>query len=379
MFDSLSRGFRMIWASIKMGWQDKRLLIPSILTVFSNILFGVMVVLLTTGKMGGPAAVGTGAVSQMSAMTEHATAGGMPTFGMLEEGKKKQHHGGTRHAGGLDPASGKEFIKRTINNAQATGPNGAHDPAGFSSEGGGFGALFTGENGILLAVVGMMGWLINRFLEGVTTALVYSHLTEGKGTGRFGTAVQAVFASLPAIVMLGIVTWIARRLSAFMKDKRGTGMVGMSLGFVAGIIEVFWTLAGHLILPAIVIEGSSFWGGLKRADKIAQGNLLTIGIGEVGVEGICKVFTMALYGIGMLGLGAGAYASMSLHIPVNVPVVTFFALTWVSAVVVTTAMSIYIRAAFYTCLYVWATEAEAVEEAERARIKPPEPLALALA
>jgi hypothetical protein len=259
------------------------------------------------------------------------------------------------------------------------GPNGAGDPAGMSPEGGGFGAIFSGDNAMILALVGMAGWLINRFLEGVTTALVYSHLTEGKGTGRFGTAVQAVFASLPAIVMLGIVTWLARRLSAFMKDKRGAGVLGMSMGFVAGIIEVFWTLAGHLILPAVIIEGSSFWGGLKRADKIAQGNLLTIGIGEVGVEGICKVFTMSLYGIGMAGMAGGAYVTMNMHVPLNMPIITGAALIWVSAVVVTTAMSIYIRSAFYTCLYVWATEAEAVEETERARIKAPAPLAAALA
>jgi hypothetical protein len=373
MFDSLSRGFRMIWASIKMGWQDKRLLIPSILTVFSNIIFGLIVVSLTTGKMGGPAAAGAGAVHQVAAITQRAESS-MPTFGLLDGAAQKK--AGVHHA--VHGGGGQEFITRTINNAQLSGPNGAEDPAGMNSDSG-FGKIFTGDNAMLLALVGMAGWLINRFLEGVTTALVYSHLTEGKGTGRFSTAVQAVFASLPAIVMLGIVTWLARRLSTFMKDKRGAGVLGMSMGFVAGIIEVFWTLAGHLILPAVVIEGSSFWGGLKRADKIAQGNLLTIGIGEVGVEGICKVFTMSLYGIGMLGMGAGAYCTMNLHIPLNMPVISMFALTWVAAVVVTTAMSIYIRAAFYTCLYVWATEAEAVEEAERARIKAPAPLAAALA
>jgi hypothetical protein len=377
----------MIWASIKMGWQDKRLLIPSILTVFSNIIFGTLVVMLTTGKMGGPAVAGAGAVQQVSHMTEQIQSG-MPTYGLLGEQTPKAHHGsghhgrghhGGAHHGAMDPKAGGEFLKRTINMTQVNGPNGAADPAGLSPDGGGFGAIFTGDNAMLLALIGMAGWLINRILEGITTALVYSHLTEGKGSGKFSSAVQAVFASLPAIVMLGIVTWLARRLATFMKDKRGTGMIGMSLGFVAGIIEVFWTLAGHLILPAVVIEGSSFWGGLKRADKIAQGNLLTIGIGEVGVEGICKLFTAGLYGLGMLGMGAGVYLHMNAHIPLNVPLISAVVIAWVSMVVVATAMSIYIRAAFYTCLYVWATEAEAVEETERARIKPPEPLAMALA
>lgn len=39
----------------------------------------------------------------------------------------------------------------------------------------------------------------------------------------------------------------------------------------------------------------------------------------------------------------------------------------------------YIRSAFYTCLYVWAIEAEAVAEIDRRKITLPGPLAAALA
>ena len=39
----------------------------------------------------------------------------------------------------------------------------------------------------------------------------------------------------------------------------------------------------------------------------------------------------------------------------------------------------YIRSAFYTCLSVWAIEAEAVTDMERWKVAPPEPLAAALA
>jgi hypothetical protein len=48
-------------------------------------------------------------------------------------------------------------------------------------------------------------------------------------------------------------------------------------------------------------------------------------------------------------------------------------------VIVVTAMSIYIRAAFFTCLYVWAIEAEALTEAERINHSMPAPLAAAMA
>jgi hypothetical protein len=357
----------MIWASIKMGWQDKRLLVPSILTVFTNVFFGLLLIVAGSHELGPQAPVMGQAVlqkvQQIQPAVQHAADSrslGIKTYDLLQLPTKSK---------------GAGFINNTLQQTQLNGPN---DPSGFDAMGG-LGKLLNKDNAIFVSALTMMWWLTNRFLEGVTTALVYSHLTEGKGSGRFMEAVKAVFASLPAILMLGVVTFIARRLSTFLKNKRSSGVMGMSMGFVAGVIEVFWTLAGHLILPAIVIEGSSFWGGLKRADKIAQGNLLTMGIGEVGVEGICKLGTSLLYGIGMAGMGGGYYAATQMHIQFNMMSIGAIGIVWVAAVIVTTALSIYIRAAFYTCLYVWAIEAESVEEAERSRVRPPEPLALALA
>jgi hypothetical protein len=52
---------------------------------------------------------------------------------------------------------------------------------------------------------------------------------------------------------------------------------------------------------------------------------------------------------------------------------------WGFMVILVTSFSIYIRAAFYTCLYVWAIESEAVAASERVRVAPPGPLAAALA
>ena len=358
MFESFARGFRMIWASIKMGWADKRLLLPSILIVFTNIFFGSVILIAESQKvtqqgpqmlkqvvnpMGGGMGMGMGAAQPAAA--------GPPTHGLL----------------GNQPANMKRMMHMTA-------VNGPGDQGGFAAMGGqAAGGLATPDNVMLVTALGMIWWLTNRFLEGVTTGLVYSHLTEGKGSGKFSEACKAVFSSLPAIVMLGLVTFIAKKLASWLRNKRNSGMLGMGFNFLAGVVEVFWTLAGHLILPAIVIEGCSFWGGLKRADKIAQGNLLTIGVGEVGVEVICNVSTGVLYGIGLAGMGAAYYFQMM------TPAIVAIGLVWAAMVVGATALSIYIRSAFYTCLYVWAIEAEAVEESERVRVKPPEPLAMALA
>lgn len=333
MFDSIGRGFRLIWASVRMGWHDKRLLLPSILTVLSNIFFVILLYLQAKTQLGGASKTAAQYMSQTDKLLQSGGQGLADGVGML-------------------------------------GLNGPMDPSGL-------GAMTGSVNpDTAMAVTGILcvWWLTNRFFEGVTTALVYSHLTEGKGSGKFATAAAAVFTSLPAIIMLGVVTLIAKRIAGWLRHKRGAGGVfGFGFNFLAGIIEVFWTLAGHLILPAIVIEGTSFWGALRRADRMAQGNLLTIGVGEVGVDLICKIFTGVVYGIGVAGFGTG-WALNSFASPLFI----VGGLVWAGLVLVATALSIYIRSAFYTCLYVWAITAEEVEEAMRADVAPPAPLAAAL-
>lgn len=356
MLESFTRGFRMIWASIKMGWQDKRLMIPSILTVFTNALFSCIFFLDGIKQMGRQAGGVAGAITQGGAAhgAAHGPAVGanMPTHGML---------GGVPSAGSV---------------GQMLNLNGRSDMSGVESFNfDSLAGLFTTDNILIVTSLMMVWWLTNRIMEGITSALVYSHLTDGKGSGKFSEAISAVFQSLPAIIVLGIVTLIAKKIAGFLRKGNHGGFLGAGFNMLAGMVEVFWTLAGHLILPAIVIEGCSFWGGLKRADKIAQSSLLTIGVGEVGVEVICRITTWLVYLSGGALLGGALYTQINLLSPLAI----MGALLWASVLVVVTALSIYIRSAFYTCLYVWALEAESVEESERVKIKAPAPLAAALA
>ena len=53
--------------------------------------------------------------------------------------------------------------------------------------------FFTTDNIIIVSSLMMMWWLTNRFLEGVTTAMVYSHLTEG----RLGQILRSLRGRLP--------------------------------------------------------------------------------------------------------------------------------------------------------------------------------------
>jgi hypothetical protein len=241
----------------------------------------------------------------------------------------------------------------------------------------GLGSFFSNINGEVCwsaAALFAVWWLINRFLEGVTTAMVYSHLTAGPKSGKFSLAARAVLDSAWALILLGVTTFIANRIARFLKNRQGATTMGFGLGFLAGIIQIFWTLAGHLILPAIVIEGCGFMAALKRADKIASGSLLTIGFGEVGIDKVGD-FSTAL--MGALGIGIFGYAYTSGMLGSMLFLSAAFA--WVCLVVVMTASFMYIRSAFYTCLYVWAVESEAATVTERRKVAPPAPLAAALA
>lgn len=316
----------MIFSSLKMAGQDPNLLVPSVLTVLTNIGFGLL--LLVKARELSPVS---------AAASVHPAAYGSPVAWSLP-----------------------------YRAAHMSALNGSFDPNGFA-----FLSGYINQRSVLIfAGLIIAWWLTNRFLEGVTTLLVYSHLTQGSSSGKFFSSCAAVLASLPAIIALGAATFVARRLSGFLRRFRG-GLFGL----LASMFSIFWTIAGHLILPAVVIEGTSFIGGLKRAEKIAGGNFITIGVGEVGVDALCRFFSWLMY---LAGVGGFAYA-MYKSIPLTSSMVITGAVAWALVVVGVTALSIYLRAAFFTCLYVWATDAETVQGAERTGIRPPIPLAAALA
>lgn len=368
MFDSLARGFRMIWSSIKMGLEDTRLLIPSIITVFTNLLFGALILFGSVHAMQGQA-TGIGAGIGIGKGT-----------GLALPGKHTAHH-----AKALSNSYGDRANSYGDQASKLIALAGYQPMNGYQSNGAGLPEIGSRiENTIMSpstwTIVGILAlwWLINRFLEGVTIALAYSHLTDGPGKGKFSLACKAVLESMIPIIILGIVTLFVRKFAGVLRHKSG-GMFGFGFGFLAGMFEVFWTLAGHLILPVIVIEGTSFWGALKRVDRMAQGNLLAIGVGEVGIHGICDLLSGMVWMVGMGGFGWGLWLYTQHQIALIAPFIVTSVLAWICLVVVTRAFCIYIRAAFYTCLYVWAINAEGAIAGQRSQIAPPAPLAAALA
>src|ERR1700733_12425974 len=134
MFESLGRGWKMVMASIRMGFEDKRLLLPSVMTVFVNFFFGLLL-LGDTSKM---------------------VAGAGPT---------EKHIAANAHN-----------LIRHLDSGQLMHLSNAGGISGFMEQSG-MGGVFSNIDGQFCwsaAILVAIWWMVNRFLEGVTTAMVYS-------------------------------------------------------------------------------------------------------------------------------------------------------------------------------------------------------------
>lgn len=332
MFQSLIRGFKMILASIELGLKDPRIMIPSFLMVFMNFVYTAIIIVQFKLKVNP---VASGVSSNFHKITPNSF-----------------HHGQSLHMVSQTAVSGafENFNTNFV------------------------GQYFNPQDCMIYLSIIAIWWLTNIILEGITTAMVYTNLTDGPGKASFGLALQGVLQSLSALIVLGLVTVVAKRLVGWMRHHRGSGVLGFGIDFLAGIVEVFWTMAGHLILPAIIIEGNSFWDAMKRADQIAQGNIITIGFGEVEVEGLCKIMNFFV----LLMASISALSMYFNHAQIQSIMFIGSVIMWACLVVSSAAMTIYLRCAFYACLYVWAIEAESVSSGDRSTIRPPAPLAQAL-
>src|SRR5271156_4215625 len=140
MFDSLGRGLRMIWASIRMGWQDKRLLLPSLITVFTNFLFGTL--LLYQGML----------------VVHNGQEQAQPVVHNLH------------HQIGHQPFNPANLDPMRMGNMSPMNGLGTFDQGGWADQ------LSGSSDNIWLGVtIACVWWLTTMFFEGVTIALVYSH------------------------------------------------------------------------------------------------------------------------------------------------------------------------------------------------------------
>jgi hypothetical protein len=215
----------------------------------------------------------------------------------------------------------------------------------------------------------------------MTVYLIYEYLTQGDG--RMSTAWSIVRRDFLDLVTLAAVSTGVNLLKNAARNRRGRG--GIAAGLIsaaAGLLEVLWTEAAFLILPAMVIEDMSLSNAAKRVAQIVKDNLLLVGISTVGVRAVTGIIGFLLgTGGAVLGFGVGyaiiavlGTSTLGLVFGIGLGILIFLMFTMVASVI-----NMYTSTAYHTCLYLWARNVEVAQQAgEPIRVAAPAPLAAVL-
>lgn len=248
-------------------------------------------------------------------------------------------------------------------------------------------AFLLGDTGrvgqIILAIMGaflvFVNFVVSYVFSGMTAYLIYQYLTEGNG--RMSTAWSIVRRDFLDLVTLAAVsTGVNVLKNAARRNRRG--LAAGLISAAAGLLEVLWTEAAFLILPAMVIEDMNLANAARRVAQIARDNLLLVGISTVGVRAVTGLIGFVLgFGGSLLGFAVGygilallGTGALGLILGIGLGVLIFLLFTMVGSVIGT-----YTSTAYHTCLYLWARNVEVAQRTDQPlRVPAPAPLAAVL-
>ncbi len=234
--------------------------------------------------------------------------------------------------------------------------------------------------GLMGAVMVFVQFVVTYIFSGMTSYLIFGYLSEGDG--RMDKAWEIVKRDFFDLLTLAAASTVVNAIkNAVKRNRRGGFAAGLVRG-AAGLLEVLWTEASYLILPAMVIDDLNLKAGMQKVLKITQENLLLIGISTVGVRWVTGLIGFALGFAGFviaLAVGGGAaYLTGGINI-VSVIGIAIAAFIFFAFVMLASVISSYTSIAYHTCLYIWARDVEQAQEAgQPIRVAAPAPLAAVL-
>jgi hypothetical protein len=245
------------------------------------------------------------------------------------------------------------------------------------SDAGRFGQFILAGMGAILV---FLNFVVSYVFSGMTVYLIYEYLTQGDG--RMNTAWSIVRRDFIDLVTLAAVSTVINVLKNAARRNRRGGIAAGLISAAAGLLEVLWTEAAFLILPAMVIEDINLTDGARRVAQIVRDNLLLIGVSTVGVRAVTGLIGFVL-GLGgaLLGFGVGyviiavlGTGTLGLIVGIGLGILIFLMFTMVASVI-----STYTSTAYHTCLYLWARNVEVAQKADQPiRVAAPAPLAAVL-
>jgi hypothetical protein len=218
-----------------------------------------------------------------------------------------------------------------------------------------------GQWAMVGSIATLGSFLIFYFFCGVMVNMIDVHIKGGQPSLKEGC--KDAGKNFLAIFVLAVISTI---IEMFAKAARSNDSLPAKI--IMGIIEAIWTMVAFLLLPAIIIEDAGFFQAMRRVRDLHKGNLLLIGIGEVGVRLVTGLIGFLVF-LAIFGVIYVAATVMS-----GIPALVFALLVGGTLFALYAAFSIYLRMAYYTCLYLWAVEVEKVG----ANAPAPGPLGVAL-
>jgi hypothetical protein len=250
--------------------------------------------------------------------------------------------------------------------------------------------LLFGESGlgqfltfVLGALMVFANFIVTYIFSGMTAYLIFGYLSEGDG--RMDHAWAIVRRDFFDILTLAAASTAVNMLKSLAnrRNRRGGGNILASLvRSAAGLMEVLWTEASYLILPAMVIDDLNLKDSVTRVWEITKANLLLIGISTVGVRTVTGLIGFGLGAIGAVigfGIGYGLIYILGTGVAGLVIGIGLGAMIFFIFVLVASVISTYTGTAYHTCLYIWARDAEKAQAVgQPIQVAAPAPLAAVL-
>ncbi len=242
-----------------------------------------------------------------------------------------------------------------------------------------FGQVLTFILGGLMVFV---NFVITYVFSGMTAYLIYGYLAEGDGRmDRAWGIVRRDFFDILTLAAASTAVNLVKSL-AQRRNRRGGNVLAGIASAAAGLLEVLWTEASFLILPAMVIDDLNLKEGAQRVWKITKENLLLIGISTVGVRWVTGLIGFVLGVTGALigaGIGYGIISLLGSEVLGLVLGIGLGGFIFFVFVLVASVISSYTGIAYHTCLYLWARDVESAQVAGQAiQVAAPAPLAAVL-
>lgn len=234
---------------------------------------------------------------------------------------------------------------------------------------------------VMGAILVFVQFVVTYVFSGMTVYLIYGYLSEGDG--RMDKAWAIVRRDFFDILTLAAASTAVNLLRNAANRNRNRGVVANMARTATSLLQVLWTEASYLILPAMVIDDLNLKDGMQRIWKITKENLLLIGISTIGVRWVTGLISFVFGLIGLViafAIGGGlAYLSGG-ETAISITGIVIGAVIFFAFVMVAGVFSSYTSTAYHTCLYIWAREVEkAKAKGSSVQVAAPAPLAAVLA